>query len=148
MEEKTYQQKAAEMKEHLKRTLPDDLAEKLVNQVIDDDIERLIAVFDGFEKYRDEMAEARYRHSMKIIPDLQNTIAKLTDMLKALDECFSWCICEGGSWPRGPYLDECSQCLGYEHYLTDPRKLYALEVAVYAYLYPNKPQHLESPPED
>ncbi len=148
MKQKTYAEKAIELKEMLKRTLPDDVAEELVDCNRDELVESLLAVFDSFEKYRDEMAEARYRHSMKIIPDLEMKIAKLTEMLQVLDQCFSWCICEGGYWPRGPYMDECSTCLGYEHHLTDPRKLFALFVDVFAYLHPDKPQHTEPQPEE
>jgi hypothetical protein len=137
-----------EREQKLARTLPDEVAKELVEWNRDELIDQVIAAHESWEKWRDEMGEARYQDEVKIIPALRAQVEKLTDMLKALDESFTSCHCEGGGHEEGPYWVECPACLGYSRHMEDSRKLYALASDVHYMLYPPKDQEQETPPED
>ena len=129
--------------EKLKRTLDDQLVDELMRDlyISYDQLLLISNTHEEWEKWRDEMAEARYTLSMRIVPALKDQIAKMTELLQHIDECFSYCPhCDGSGWfPRGPYQDECPTCLGRSHAVKDMSGLLAAYIDVFLYLHPDKP---------
>jgi hypothetical protein len=136
------QEEQDQLAEKLKRTLDDKVVDELMDSYYQFDLlEQIANAHEAWEVWRDEMAAARYQDEVKIIPALREQVEKLTELLKHIDECISYCPhCDGsGYFPRGPYQDECPTCLGYAHTVSNPRGLLAAAVDVFLLLHPDKP---------
>lgn len=87
-----------QLAEKLKRTLDDELVDDLMKNMYlsVDQLQQIANTHESWEiwweRWRDEMAAARYQDEVKIITALRGQVEKLTDMLVHLNNAFNWCV--------------------------------------------------------
>jgi hypothetical protein len=74
-----------------------------------------------------EGTQETYKYSVEgELAWLRKQHTEMLNFMNAFDECYSWCICEGGGWNEGPYWVEHPECAGHGMRVTDRESLNTL----------------------